>query len=90
MSALHIRITGYVQGVFFRKATVEKASVLNLKGWVRNYPDGSVEIHAEGKDEDLVELEEWCHTGPPAAKVENVVSETVEEEGYTTFVTRHE
>ncbi len=90
MSALHIRITGYVQGVFFRKTTVEKASVLNLKGWVRNCPDGSVEIHAEGKDEDLAELEKWCHTGPPAAKVENVVSEKAEEEGYTTFVTRHE
>jgi len=90
MPALHLRITGKVQGVFFRATTVEKALALDLKGWVRNREDGSVEIHAEGTDADLHTLEEWCKSGPPTAKVESVISKPADEEGYTIFATRHE
>lgn len=90
MPALHIRVTGTVQGVFFRANTVDKAHALDLKGWVRNREDGSVEIHAEGADADLKTLEEWCHTGPATAKVESVIAEPATEEGYTIFTTRHE
>lgn len=69
---LHIIVRGRVQGVFFRAHTEEKARRLNLTGWVRNRPDGGVEITAEGETADLKSLEEWCRKGPPHAVVTDV------------------
>jgi len=70
---VHITVRGLVQGVFFRANTVSTAKGLGLTGWVRNKRDGSVEIVAEGSQEKLIELIEWCRNGGPAsAKVENV------------------
>ncbi len=70
---LHIVVHGIVQGVFFRANTVSTAKGLGLTGWVRNRNDGSVEIIAEGKQDKLIELLEWCKNGGPAsAKVEKV------------------
>lgn len=80
MPAHSIRITGRVQGVLFRDRTKAKAEELGLTGWVRNRDDGSVEIHAEGSDDALKELEQWCWKGPPAAIVESVRSEDGEVE----------
>ncbi|UCF71396.1 MAG: acylphosphatase [candidate division WOR-3 bacterium] len=65
-------IWGVVQGVFFRANTVEKARSLNLSGWVRNLPDGSVEVVAEGPRDTLVDLVRWCHRGPVEARVDTV------------------
>lgn len=90
MSAFRIRVTGTVQGVFYRVTTVEKATVLGITGWVRNCEDGSVKIHAEGEVEKLKQLEEWCKKGPPAAHVESVLCKEVAEEGFTNFATRRE
>lgn len=73
MLAVRILVTGLVQGVFFRAQTKDKADELGLKGWVRNNHDGSVEIVAEGPDDRLKALEEWCWKGPPKATVTNVV-----------------
>lgn len=67
-----IRVTGLVQGVWFRKSTKEKASSLGLSGFVRNEPDGSVYIEAEGGPEAIAELIKWCGDGPPLARVERV------------------
>jgi len=69
-----IRVTGQVQGVCFRAATRDRAMELGLDGYVRNEPDGSVYIEAEGPVEALAALEEWCHHGPPAAEVDAVTS----------------
>lgn len=69
---LHLRLSGRVQGVFFRAATVEEARGLGLRGWVRNLPDGRVEIAAEGSRERLAMLRAWAHQGPPGARVEQV------------------
>jgi len=70
---VHITVRGLVQGVFFRANTVSTAKGLGLTGWVRNKRDGSVEIVAEGSQEKLIELLEWCRNGGPAsAKVEKV------------------
>ncbi len=85
MPALHIKVTGLVQGVFFRANTLDKANELGLKGWVKNCDDGSVEIHVEGSDEALSKFEEWCNHGPEAAKVEGVEVKEVEEEGFESF-----
>ena len=73
MKRLHIFVYGDVQGVFFRANTVSTAKGFGLKGWVRNRRDGSVEIVAEGKQEKLIELLEWCKKGGPAsARVDKV------------------
>lgn len=85
MTAISIKITGNVQGVFFRANTQEKAQELGINGWVRNCEDGSVEVHAEGSDEALKKLEEWCHTGPPSARIDFVDTKKCEEEGLETF-----
>ncbi len=69
---IHIFVSGFVQGVFFRAETREKAKELSLFGWVKNLPDGRVEILAEGEKEKLEKLIEWARKGPPAAQVDNV------------------
>ena len=69
---VHIVVKGRVQGVFFRASTLERAQELGLRGWVRNRPDGAVEIVAEGSEAAVAGLIEWCHHGPPSARVESV------------------
>lgn len=69
---LHLLVSGYVQGVFFRQSTVDEARRLGLAGWVRNLPDGRVEAEAEGARDALLRLLEFCRRGPPAARVDGV------------------
>jgi acylphosphatase len=69
---VHLLISGQVQGVFFRANTRRKASELGLKGWVRNVPDGMVEVLAEGRKHSLDKLIEYCRKGPEGASVENI------------------
>ena len=66
-----IRVSGIVQGVFFRASAKEKADLLKISGLVRNESDGSVFIEAEGDHENLMAYIAWCHHGPPQAVVEN-------------------
>lgn len=68
----HVFISGRVQGVFFRANTAEKARDLKIKGWVRNLPDGRVEAIFEGDEDKVKEMIDWCHHGPPAARVDDV------------------
>ena len=68
----HLIIEGMVQGVFFRASTMQTAVRLGVKGWVRNCPDGTVEVVAEGEKKTIDELVEWCHQGPPRAQVRQV------------------
>ena len=68
----HVRISGQVQGVFFRDSTREKARELGLSGYVKNTPDGDVEALFEGPTEGVEEMVRWCGQGPPHASVENV------------------
>jgi len=65
----HLIIEGRVQGVWFRDSTRNEATRLNLTGWVKNRFDGSVEVVAEGSQEKAKKLIEWCHHGPPGARV---------------------
>jgi acylphosphatase len=65
-----VRVHGLVQGVFFRASTREKARSLNISGLVRNEPDGSVYIEAEGEVEALGQFIEWCKKGPSGADVQ--------------------
>lgn len=69
---VHILVSGLVQGVFFRANTQSVAQQLGIRGYVRNLPDGRVEVVAEGDEEALKKLIDWCHHGPPLARVERV------------------
>ncbi len=69
---LELRITGIVQGVAFRYYTRDEATRLALTGFVRNLPDGSVEVVVEGPEPALLELAAWCQHGPPSAEVFDV------------------
>ncbi len=68
----HFVCHGRVQGVFFRASAKDEADYLALTGWVRNIPDGSVEIVAEGDLEAVADLLRWCEHGPPYANVSRV------------------
>jgi len=67
-----LKIYGKVQRVFFRDSSQRKAKELNLSGWVRNEPDGTVQIVAEGYESGLKKLIEWCKNSPDHAKVDKV------------------
>ena len=67
-----LRVTGRVQGVGFRYAAVDEATRLGLTGWVRNTPDGDVELVAEGDAARLRRMIAWSHSGPPGALVVGV------------------
>lgn len=69
---VHIVVAGRVQGVGFRYATLDAASRIGVRGWVRNTRDGQVEIVAEGTEKQVGELIEWCHRGPALARVSAV------------------
>ena len=71
----HILVNGHVQGVFFRKSVMDLARTLRVTGWVRNLRDGKVEAVAEGEKAKLEQLVEFCHTGPPGARVRDVAVE---------------
>jgi acylphosphatase len=68
----HVYISGFVQGVFFRYETRELAEKLGLKGWVRNTRDGRVEAVFEGDKRKVEEMLNFCHRGPPGARVTGV------------------
>jgi len=84
-----VRIYGKVQGVWFRAHTKDIADKLGIKGWVRNVPDGSVEAVFEGDDESVEKIIEWCHRGPPLARVERVEVEYEEPRGEEKFEIRY-
>ena len=69
---LELVVGGRVQGVWFRASTREEARRLGLRGWVRNLPDGRVEAVFEGEERELRQMLDWCRTGPPGARVEQV------------------
>ncbi len=69
----HVIITGRVQGVFFRVETNRAADRIGgISGWVRNLPDGTVEAIMEGEKDKVDALIDWCHQGPPNARVDSV------------------
>lgn len=87
MIAVRMTVSGRVQGVFFRAKTKKMAESLGLKGQVKNLPDGTVEIIAQGSPENIQKLEEWAQTGPKFAKVDNLKKETIEiDKNYHEFI----
>ena len=66
------RVTGKVQGVYFRDSTRLEAERLAIRGLARNLPDGSVEVIAHGTHAAVESLREWLHRGPAMARVASV------------------
>jgi len=85
---VHLLIAGRVQGVWYRGSTRDKARELGLTGWVRNLVDGRVEAVACGPRSQLEALIQWCHQGPPAARVTEVSVEWREGESFEGFEIR--
>ncbi len=86
--AVTLRIFGRVQGVGFRYYTQKKAQELNITGYVRNMPDGSVYIEAEGDPDALEQFVLWCETGPDGERVSNLSKQYSPVMGYTDFEIR--
>jgi acylphosphatase len=82
LKTISITVTGKVQGVWFRKHTLDEAERLHIAGTVENLSSGAVKIFATGTDEQLQNLINWCKQGPPHARVEEVL---LQDEAYTIF-----
>jgi acylphosphatase len=78
VKSVRVRVTGRVQGVWFRGWAAEMAQSRGLKGWVRNRRDGSVEALFSGSGDAVTEMVEDCRRGPPAARVDALVQEDAE------------
>lgn len=70
--ARRLVISGRVQGVGFREATVDAARAAGVAGWVRNRTDGTVEVLVQGSSDAVDRLVAWCRRGPPLARVTGV------------------
>ncbi len=75
MPALALQLWGRVQGVGLRALACQRAAVLGINGWVRNNPDGTVSLWAEGPRERLRAFLDWCYTGGGSAEVDRVVEQ---------------
>jgi acylphosphatase len=85
MQHVRIRVTGKVQGVFFRDTARTQAINLDISGFARNEPDGSVYIEAEGSDAAIRRFLAWCHEGPREAVIEDVAHTRHDPVGHSGF-----
>ncbi|MBZ2168205.1 acylphosphatase [Marinobacter sp. F4216] len=86
----HLIISGKVQGVYYRASTESTANEIGVSGFARNLPDGRVEVVAEGTEEQLTKLREWCEQGPPAARVDDIEIDKLAATGeFSGFGIRH-
>jgi acylphosphatase len=81
----NISVAGRVQGVFFRASTKTSADHSNIKGFVKNLPDGTVYIEAEGEEKDLEQFISWCSQGPKSAQVDRCDVKETSMKGFTEF-----
>ncbi len=87
--SVHVIISGRVQGVFFRMETQRAAQRYNVKGWVRNCVDGTVEAVFEADSEKVDQMIEWCKKGPSMASVSDLKINRIEYKGeFEEFVIR--
>ncbi|HTY96850.1 MAG TPA: DNA polymerase ligase N-terminal domain-containing protein [Solirubrobacteraceae bacterium] len=86
--AVRVTVSGEVQGVGFRAETRKRALALGLSGWVRNEPDRTVAVHAEGPSEAVEDLLGFLGRGPPGSRVKGLGLEEVRVEGHEQFAIR--
>ncbi|HVU96030.1 MAG TPA: acylphosphatase [Puia sp.] len=88
MPTIHLLIKGNVQGVNYRASAKDQADRLSIKGWVRNTPEGHVEITATGSNSALEQFADWCRRGPRHATVTAVEKKTLPETPFESFIIR--
>jgi acylphosphatase len=88
MTSLRLEISGRVQGVGFRYSMQAEAGRRNVRGWVRNRRDGSVEALLQGDAAAVEELLAWARRGPPGARVAEVKASPVDEPAHGAFELR--
>ena len=81
----HLKISGRVQGVFFRATAKEIAEKNTLTGWVKNLSDGNVEAIVSGDKAGVEKFIEWCKHGPEKAVVEDMQISYIEEKNFKEF-----
>ena len=86
--AVRARISGRVQGVWYRGWTMERATALGLSGWVRNRADGTVEALFAGPADAVDAILAACREGPPAAVIHDIAVEPTEDPGTGPFEQR--
>jgi acylphosphatase len=84
----HLWISGRVQGVFYRDRCRAEALAHGLAGFVRNLPDGRVEVALEGPPAAVAAVEAWCRSGPRGAAVHHVEARDEAATGATGFAVR--
>ena len=84
----HVFVSGRVQGVAYRANTRSAARDYGVDGWVRNLDDGRVEAVFEGPRDAVEGIVEWCETGSPAARVDDVEVEYSDPKGASGFRVR--
>jgi acylphosphatase len=85
METVRLLIKGKVQGVFYRASARDRAVELGIKGWVKNTPEGNVEVVATGEKENLEKFIDWCRKGPSKALVVDVVITKSDEHYHESF-----
>lgn len=86
VTAVDVEISGRVQGVGFRYSCQVEALRLGVHGWVRNNDfEGTVSGHFEGEPTAVDELVNWCHHGPPGARVSGVTVTATQPSGARRF-----
>jgi acylphosphatase len=86
--AKHVRVTGRVQGVFYRAWAQGQARELGVSGWIRNCPDGSVEAQLDGDEQCVARMIERMGRGPSNALVDEIEVEDAPAEGLGRFELR--
>jgi acylphosphatase len=86
----HCYVSGIVQGVFYRQSTKQQAQARELTGWVKNLPDGRVEVLLFGEEEQVITMLEWMSAGPDRAVVTSLEIFEAEVEAHTNFEIMHE
>ena len=90
LKTIHAIVEGKVQGVFFRACTRDEANRLQLGGWVRNLPNGSVETLISGEAKNVDRMLEWLETGSPLSRVSKVVIDSVTPESrFKSFIIKY-
>lgn len=84
----HLTVRGRVQGVGFRWSCRAEAERLGVAGWVKNLPDGTVEVVVEGNEHAVQQMVDWCHRGPLPARVDLVTDSIEPVQGESIFAVR--
>lgn len=90
MKTIRCVVSGRVQGVYYRANVKKQADSLGLTGWVRNLSNGSVELIAQGQDENVEKLHKWIWAGPVMAKVDDVKIDIIETQNFEDFTVRRD